>query len=437
MTRLFRTGLLIACVTLLSSWGWAQAPQFEGFAPGMGVPYNFGHQGYQPAAVEPELLPADRGPFYDYDSLVDLELMEMARGLTFETEYLYADFQRPGNNLLGAPIASVPNPREPFFVSAGVLVDARAVVPDTSRLELGAQNGVRTTLGIHAFNGFSVVGSYVGMQHMGSSFQRFPGNVDPAVAPLVPDVFDPLLFPDNVRFYGTSVLTNGTVGNSVILYDRKYEADLEAQYWSGDINVVLDSRTPDTGFQFRPLFGFKFTSYDEDLVQHGEFDNSSGIDATLGTLATPLRNTIRSATQNTMCLGQIGFQAEMVDKWFTIGVAPKVAMGSNSIRTNVFTSDLRDSDLSLTTDDGITSVSKSNVIFGSTIDLNAYLKVHVNEWLSLTGSVYYWYMPTVARASNVIVYDDQGIDVPSAFHPRIKTNSLSVQGFTLGAEIRF
>ncbi len=57
MTRLFRTGLLLACVTLLSSWGWAQAPQFEGFAPGMGVQYNFGRQPYQPMPVEPELLP--------------------------------------------------------------------------------------------------------------------------------------------------------------------------------------------------------------------------------------------------------------------------------------------------------------------------------------------------------------------------------------------
>ena len=437
MTRLFRTGLLLACVTLLSNWGFAQAPQFEGFAPGMGVPYNFGHQPWQPVAVEPELLPADRGPFYDYDSLVDLELAELTRGLTFKTEYLYADFQRPGNNLLGAPIASVPNPREPFLVSAGALVDARAIVPDTSRLELGAQNGVRTTIGIHSFKGFSLIGSYVGMQHMGSTFEAFPGNVDPDVAPLVPDVFDPNLFPDNVRFYATSVLTNGTPGNSVILYDRKFEADLAAKYWSGDINLLWDYHTPDTGFRFQPLLGFRFNSYDEDLIQHGEFDNRSGVDATQGLFATPLRNTIRSSTQNTMCLGQVGFQAEMVDKWFTIGVAPKFGLGSNSIQTNVFTSDLRDSGLDLTTDDGITSASKNNVIFGSTIDLNAYCSIHVNEWLSLTGSLFWWYMPAVARSSNTIVYDDLGIAEPSAFHPRIKTNSLTVQGFTLGAEIRF
>lgn len=437
MTRLFRTGLLLACVTLLSNWGWAQAPQFEGFAPGMGVPFNFGHQPYQPASIEPELLPADRGPFYDYDSLVDLELAELGRGLTFKTEYVFAGFQRPGNNLLGAPIASVPNPREPFLVGAGVLTDARAIVPDTSRLELGAQNGVRTTIGVNSFKGFSLVGSYLGMQHMGSTFERYPGNVDPDVAPLVPDVFDPILFPNNVRFYGTSVLTNGVPGNSVILYDRKYEAELGVKYWSGDINVVLDYHTPDTGFRFQPLFGFRFNSYDEDLTQHGEFDNSSGVDATLGTLATPFRNTIRSSTQNTMCLGQVGFQAEMVDKWFTIGVSPKFGAGSNSIQTNVFTSDLRDSSLDLTVDDGTTSVSKSNVIFGSTIDLNAYCSIHVNEWLSLTGSVFWWYMPAVARSSNIIVYDDKGIDVPSALHPRIKTNSTTVQGFTLGAQITF
>lgn len=437
MTRLFRTGLLLACVTLLSSWGWAQAPQFEGFAPGMGVQYNFGRQPYQPMPVEPELLPADRGPFYDYDSLLNLELADVTRGLTFKTEYLHATFQRPGDNLLGAPLDSVPDPREPFFVTAGVLTDARAIVPDTSKLELTAQSGVRTTIGLSQFQGFALEGSYVGFQNMQSSFELFPGNVDPDLAPLVPDVFDPILFPNNVRFFGTSVLTNGVPGNSVILYDRSYEANLTAKYWSGEVNVFLDYHTPDTGFRFQPLFGYRFNSYDEDLTQHGEFNNSSGVDPLLGIFTTPLRNTIRSSSQNVMNLGQVGFRAEMVDKWFTIGVAPKFGIGANSIKTHVFTSDLRDSTIDLAANDGVTRADKNNVIFGSTIDLNAYCNIHVNEWLSLTGSFFWWYLPNVARSSNVIVYDDNGIDVPSAFRPRIKTNSMTVQGFTVGAEIKF
>lgn len=438
MTRLFRTALLLACVAIFSNSSWAQGPaQFEGFAPGMGVPYNFGHQVYQPAVIEPELLPPDRGPFYDFDSLADLELAELARGTTFKAEYLFANFQRPGDNLLGAPIASVPEPREPFLIAAGVLVDARAIVPDTSRMELGAQNGVRTTIGIEVFKGFSIVGSWVGMQHMATHYTLFPGNVDPAVAAVQPDVFDPVLFPDSVRFFATSVLNNNVTGNGLILYDREFTADLEAKYWSGDINVLWDYHTPDTGFRFQPLMGFRFNSYDEELNQQGVFDNSSGLDDTIGTLTTPHVNTIRSSTQNTMCLGQVGFQAELVDKWFTLGIAPKIALGSNSIETNVFTSDLRDSAIDLGLNDGVTSVNKNNVIFGSTIDLNAYLQVRVNEWLSLTGSVFYWYMPSVARASNIVVYDDQGIDQPPAFRPRIKTNSLSVQGFTVGAQITF
>ncbi len=53
----------------------------------------------------------------------------MARGLTFKTEFLHATLQRPGVNLLGAPIDAVPNPREPFFVSAGVLTDAGRLFP--------------------------------------------------------------------------------------------------------------------------------------------------------------------------------------------------------------------------------------------------------------------------------------------------------------------
>ncbi len=46
--------------------GLGPGPQFEGSLR-HGVQYNFGRQPYQPMPIEPELLPADRGPFYDYD----------------------------------------------------------------------------------------------------------------------------------------------------------------------------------------------------------------------------------------------------------------------------------------------------------------------------------------------------------------------------------
>jgi|GEM_PF-3084344 len=454
MTAFVRSWLVMASVALLSHTGWAQAPQyqgmqpqFEGFAPGWGVQYNAGHaQPSRPPMPDYELLPT-HSPLLDFDVFHDLGLKDFVASSWVKAEYLHATFQSPGNSILGARLSQVPNPREPFLVTAGAVVDQRAIVPDTSPLDLNAQNGVRTTIGINAFKDFSVVASWVGMQDMTSGYRITPGGLDPI---LFPQVFDPLLFPDNARFIATSVLDNGAIGSRVILYDRSFEVGYKAQYWSGDINILFDYHVPDTGFRMQPLIGFRYNSYDESLVQHGEFDNSSGISTTLDTLTTPSRNTILSSTQNMLCMGQVGFQAELVDKWFTIGVAPKVAIGSNTIHTGVLTSDLRDSEIDSAVDDGVTIARKNNVIFGTNFDLNGYLKLRVNPWLSLTGSAFYWYMPNVARAHNTLVYDDKGIGgpatvpvdptnppIPPAFRPEIKTSGLGIRGFTVGAEITF
>ena len=133
----------------------------------------------------------------------------------------------------------------------------------------------------------------------------------------------------------------------------------------------------------------------------------------------------------------------------TIGVAPKIALGTNHIRTSVLTNNLRDSQIDEVVDDGLTLASKNTVSVGSNLDLNAYLKVRVTPWLSFTSSAFYWYMPNVARAHSTIVYDDNGIGgppvpidplnppIPPAFRPRIKTSSMGIHGFTVGAEITF
>ena len=426
MTAFVRSWLVMASVALLSQGIWAQDAQFEGFAPGWGAGNRAGQQrAYNGPSPDYELLPDDREPWDRFDEQLILNLKDVTADSWVKVEYLFGNFERPGNVLLGAPLAAVPNPRLPFNVQAGALVDAQAIVPDTSPLQIEGQNGVRTTIGINSFRDFSVEISYVGMQGMNSSFQRFPS------------ALDPVAFPGAIRFYGTSLLNNGGLGSSVILYDRLFEASYSAHYWSGEVNVLLNNHTPNVGFRVRPSFGFRYNSFDDNLVQNGEFDNSSGVDPLLGVFAVPTRNTILSTAQNTFYMAQVGFQAELVDKWFTIGVAPRIAVGSNRIETHIMTSDLRDSLIAELANDGVTENSQSSLMVGANLDLNAYLTVRVNSWLSLTTSAYYWYMPNVARAYNTIVYDDLGIAVPPAIRSRSNTTSMQVSGFTVGAEIRF
>jgi Putative beta barrel porin-7 (BBP7) len=428
MTAFVRSWLVMASVALLSHWSWAQAPQYGGYAPAQSPGYNAGYQpSYLDTGYEDELLPGDRSPWARFDQQLALTFKDIVADSWVRVEYLNATFQRPSNTLLGAPLVNVPDPRQPFAVSVGAVTDPfnRAIVADTSPLDLQAQNGVRTSLGINSFRDFSIEASYVGLQDMRSDFQRVPSGTDPN------------LIPGSIRFYGTSLLNAGAPGTSVILYDNLFEVDYRAQYWSGEVNILIKDHAPKMGLHMRPLFGFRFNSYEEDLAQHGTFDNSSGVDPLLGVLTNPHRNTILSTSQNTMYMGQIGIQAELVDKWFTIGVAPKIAAGTNSVRTHLFTQDLRDSAIDLSADDGTTSVTKRFTTIGANLDLNAYLRIRVNHWMSLTGSAYFWYMPNVVRSHDIIVYDDLGIAVPPALRLKGKTNSMNVQGFTVGAEFKF
>ena len=145
MTAFVRSWLVMASVALLSHWSWAQAPQYAGDASVQNVQYN---AGYQPSYLDPgyedELLPGDRSPWARFDQQLALTFKDVVADSWIRTEYLNASFQRPGNTLLGAPLVNVPNPRQPFAVSAGAVVDPfnRAIVQDTSPLELHAQNGV-------------------------------------------------------------------------------------------------------------------------------------------------------------------------------------------------------------------------------------------------------------------------------------------------------
>ncbi len=437
MTRFFRTWLVMASVALLSNWCWAQAPQyenmqprFEGFAPGWGKQYNAGYAAPSngPWPYEDELLP-DHAPILDFDIFVDLGMKDLFAGTWVQTEYLNANFQGPGNALLGGPISTVPNPREPFLIQAGDLVETRAIVPDGTLFDMDSRNGIRTTIGIESIKGISLVGSWVGLSTISTGNRLRPGGVDPEINP---EAFDLFLFPNNARFFATSV-----TGDRLILYDHAFEALLKAHYWSGEVNILADYHVPDSGFRMRPLIGFRYNDFDESIEQHGEFTNSSGIDPTSGVLTDPLRNTILSSTRNQMIMGQVGFQAELVDKWFTIGVTPKIAMGANLIHTHVFTSDLRDSNITEAVDDGVTSVSDNYSRFGANFDLSGHVKVHVNPWLSLTASMYYWYMPNVSRAHSSIIYEDNGIDNPPAFRTNANTTGMGITGFTVGAEARF
>ena len=76
-------------------------------------------QGRGPIAqTQYELLPQDEGLLYDEDIARIRSLTDRMRTAWFRMEYLNWDMRNPGNTLLGAPVAGIDNPRDPFLVTA-------------------------------------------------------------------------------------------------------------------------------------------------------------------------------------------------------------------------------------------------------------------------------------------------------------------------------
>jgi hypothetical protein len=119
----------------------------------------------------------------------------------------------------------------------------------------------------------------------------------------------------------------------------------------------------------------------------------------------------------------------------TLGVEPKVGLGVNHYEASVQTVDLRDSPFPPVVDDGVTvsRLSKDNA--SATFDLQTYATVHVNHWLNLRVGWTYTWMGEIARANDVIFYNDRGIGNPPAIATRAKSRNLWLSTFTVGGEI--
>lgn len=388
------------------------------FPPGPGVHPN-GNTTY-------EMLPPDRGLFYDEDIAHLRALRGAMRGAFFRTEYLSWQMENPGNTLLGAPLAGTNNPRQPFIVQAddgtgNIIEVGTARVMDMSPVDLRNMQGVRSVLGLPYEDGeFNL--AFYGIQAV--AHMRAPELLTPASAkPTIPDA----------RFIATSLLNDGTPDNLLVLYDRDFQAKYKVTDWGAEANFFYDLREPADGWRMQGMFGFRHTSHLEELIQRGSFDNSSGLDTTQGILANPVNNLIYSETRNRLYGAQFGLRSELTNKYFSVGFEPKVAFSANRYYAEVMTDNLRD--YPGLQDDGRVRTSLNDTIFSPTIDLGVYARVNLNETWSLYVGYNAIWMNNIARADNVIRYDDRGALNPPHVVVQRHEESLWMHGLSVGGQI--
>ena len=419
---------LTAAVCLAQGVSYAQYPN-----PNYNyLPYRTHHPWAPPQPANPceqapyQLVPED-GFFYDCDSQIDLVIREAVRGAYMRLEYLGWDIQEPGNNLLSAPIAGVQDPRDPFVVQTATQTIGVAETLSTDRVDFQEINGIRGTVGI-PFRYATLEGSFWGLE---------PGQHT---------IHDPEFLRNNnavnPRFIAVGLLSDGQVGNRVLLFDQSFSADYKASAWGSDVNLMYHAINPRQGLGLQPLVGFRFLNFDETLSMRGVFDNSSGTYSTFGIIADPFESKIKSETHNNVYSAQVGLKADFKHEFFTLAFEPKLALGANDYNVHVSTDDLRSFDDPTVDpgpddlDDGPTNSVTGRTVFSPTVDLGFSATVNLSEWFHVRAGYNFIWTGNLARADRAIYYNDVGNASPPAVAARQgHTDSVLIQGFSIGGEI--
>ncbi len=412
--------------------GWQSGPEYVEQA-GFGQHGQY-YDGGPPSPIYTELVPDHTNYDHYSDPMFDLAVADVFEGIWCELEYLNYAIKAPGDTLLGAELSLVPNPRDPFFVTLPNNFVGIARVEDDSTVNFNNMSGIRTRIGI-PFKYFSLEGVFWGLSE---STDFFTENQIPPNAPQN--------FQSNLDFIGTSLLTDGQPGGRVILYDGSFEFTYRSQIWAAESNLYLNVLNPQTGLRIHPLIGARFEQYDENLVQRGMLNNSSGafgLDL-LGNpiIIDPVENEIRAGVENSRFMGQAGLRLEFVDDYFTLGVEPKFGLGGSNIDAHVYTNNLRDTPTDPdippvlpAVDDGETFDTITYGEFSATFDCTTYAKWHVCDWFDLKVGYNFLWMANVSRADDSIFYNDLGILNPPAVVAQKSTNDIWIQGLSVGGTL--
>lgn len=314
----------------------------------------------------------------DWDESGPLEtfLTQLSFQTYWRTEYLLWRVEEPGNEYLGAELAPGLSPESLtlFDDSDPPQEIGTGRVFNTGNIMLRDINGVRMTVGVPlTFGAFELSG--FALEQSGEKAEA--GDI-----------------PDTDVFIVTPLSTGGGPATTGLTYDQFFNVNYSTDVYGVQSRLIFDMSPPGEGFKLNPLIGFQFIDLQEQMVQSGgSFDTQS---------STVLQSVIDSNTNNNVWGPTLGFRAELVHRWFTVGVEPKLGVTFNSYQAEVETVNLRGSE------DGVFTTKDRSTDFSPSFELQAYARLKLNEYCALTASANYLYIYKTARPANVIDYGDNG-----------------------------
>ena len=426
-------GSLFVLALLAPGVCWAQAGYGNGPAYGpmgpMPAPYQGQYVPQMTGAPCPdggnnrtifEEIPDDRGWLFD-DSPLSKSLENSFRHAFFRTEYLLWSIGDPGNVVLGAPLFSGLDPRDP----ANVLVNDRVtgapiglgIVPTLDAFSLNGNNGFRGTFGVPVGPGAFEASAFVFMSN--TIRQDLTGEIR------ADDPDDPF---DSATYVATPVLQEGAPSIESLVYTDSFETVLKTSVWGTEANYVFAPPNAGAGdfLTFSPLVGVRYFNFREKLTQTGVYQFSDDL-----INFRPVTSRIDAATVNNAYGPQIGFRSELNVSRLTIGAEPKMMFGLNTYKANLFTQNiLSDSEPDL-------SVVERKTTFAPIADLKVYSRFALSQNLHVFAAYNLMWSGLITRPFNDIVYNTSVLTGAGAFSQNVRTTDVVLQGLSVGAEFRY
>ena len=426
-------GSLFVLALLAPAVCWAQAGYGSGSANGPAGPMMSPYAGqYVPqydGSTTPnggnnrtiyEELPDDRGWLFE-DSPLSKSLENSFRHAFFRTEYLLWSLGDPGKVVLGAPLDTGLDPRDPVNVpvndrTTGAPIGL-GVVPTLDTFQLSGVNGFRGTFGVPVGPGAFEASAFVFQTNtIPLNLTDVIGAVDPA---------DPFSLP---TFVAQPVLVEGFPSAASLVYDVSYEASLKTSVWGTEANYVFAPPNAGAGdfITLSPVVGFRYFNYRENLNQTGVYEFT---DDQIN--FRQVTSKIDASTINNFYGPQIGLRTEMTISRLTIGAEPKVMLGLNSYKANLFTQNI------LSDTEPVLNIHDKETKFGPLADLKVYSRFALTQNLQVFASYNLLWAGMLTRPYDNIVYNTSVISGAGAFQQNVQTTDALLQGLSVGAEFRY
>ena len=346
--------------------------------------------------------------------------MRPPEGSFVRLEYLRYNMADEENGPVGAPIegVTVDDPTRRFPFGRPVADDRNdgnySPVFDTNPDPLIFDGGAVPLLrnnDIEDFDGVRLTLSRP-IKHVGRAewnafaFSQESFTLNPEGVPLYSDTFFPA-----APSVGLTI-DNDPFNTAIARFENAYALEYETEMWGTGGRVYFDHLAAPEGFGMRPLVGARYLMFNQNLYQRG------------------LNQELSTTAHNNVFGPEIGLEAELRHKWFTLGIRPTVTAGLNLDQVRTRSENL------FGPNDGTLVRTKHYADFSPVVDVAAYLRVPLGETFKLSVGYELLYLGSVARPNESTIYDSYG-GLRSNVRPRRSFEDVTFNALTIGLEMLY